>query len=158
MASTHFPRHPHPEAHAHGEDTHSATTMAVFQTTIHTSLYSTAWTPSNTGAYAGTCIFLIILATLFRGLLALKGWQEARWLDRELARRYVAVQGKAPLAENVSRDSLGKTMTAVLSENGVEENVVVVQRKGERSRPWRASVDPVRAVVDTVIAGVGYLL
>jgi hypothetical protein len=161
MAAHLLPRHPHPDAHAHTHesDAHSASTMAVFQTSIHTALYSAGWTPSNTGTYAATCIFLVVLATLFRGLLALKGWQEARWLDRELARRYVAVQGKAPLAENLSRDSLAKTMTAVLSENGVEENVVVVQKRGERcGRPWRASVDPVRAVIDTVIAGVGYLL
>ncbi|KAL2130917.1 hypothetical protein VTI74DRAFT_5786 [Chaetomium olivicolor] len=138
---------------------HSPSMMAVFQTSLSTSLYSSAWTPTTTGTYAATCIFLIVLAAVFRGLLALKSWQESCWLDRELDRRYVVVNGKGPLAENLSRDSLAKNMTMVLSENGVEENVVVVKRRTTGgARPWRLSVDPVRAAVDTVIAGVGYLL
>lgn len=53
-------------------------------------------------------------------------------------------------------DSDGKKM--VLSENGVEEDVVVVRKRGMATRPWRFSTDPLRAVMDTVIAGVGYLL
>ncbi|KAK4124967.1 hypothetical protein N657DRAFT_689346 [Parathielavia appendiculata] len=138
---------------------HSSTMMAVFQTSMATSLYSAAWTPNSTGTYAATCIFLVVLAALFRGLLAFKSWQEHRWLDRELDRRYVVVDGKAPLAQNLSRDSLAKNATMVLSENGVEENVLVVRRKTTaHARPWRLSVDPVRAIIDTVIAGVGYLL
>jgi copper transporter 1 len=31
-----------------------------------------AWTPRNVGEYAGTCIFLIIFATIFRALLAVR--------------------------------------------------------------------------------------
>ena len=154
-----------------GDDTTTTTSGAhtsghstVFQTSIATALFSAAWTPTTTGAYAGTCIFLIVLATLFRGLLALKSWQERRWLDAEMARRYVVVQGKAPLAEALARDPAAKGATMVLSENGVEENVVVVGNRGAvaaaagRARPWRLSVDPARAAVDTVVAGVGYLL
>lgn len=156
----------------HGADTHGATSgavtdgtadmpmmmMSVFQTATATPLYSTAWTPNNTGTYAATCIFLIVLGALFRGLLAAKAWQENRWLDQELNRRYVVVAGKTPLAERLSNDSLAKHTNVVLSENGVEENVVVVQKPTVRARPWRLSVDPIRAAVDTVIAGVGYLL
>ncbi|KAK3363543.1 Ctr copper transporter family-domain-containing protein [Lasiosphaeria hispida] len=132
--------------------------MSVFQTSIATPLYSTNWTPTTAGAYAGTCIFLILLAMLFRGLLAAKWWQENRWLDAELNRRYVVVNGKAPLAETLSRDSLAKHGNVVLSENGAEENVVVVKKRTFGARPWRLSVDPARAAIDTVIAGVGYLL
>ncbi|ETN44397.1 uncharacterized protein HMPREF1541_10577, partial [Cyphellophora europaea CBS 101466] len=44
----------------------------VFFTSIHTPLYSSAWTPSNAGQYAGTCIFLITLAAIFRALLAIR--------------------------------------------------------------------------------------
>jgi hypothetical protein len=103
---------------------------------------------------------LISLATVFRGLLALKAWQEHRWLDAELQRRYVVVNGKAPLAEALSRDSLAKQAHLVLSENGVEENVLVVRNRPAAAfaRPWRLTVDPLRALIDTVIAGVGYLL
>lgn len=139
-------------------DSHSSTMMAVFQTSMATSLYSSKWTPNSTGTYAATCIFLIFLAVLFRGLLAAKAWQENRWLEKELSRRYVVVNGKGPLAENLSRDSLAKNMTMVLSENGVEETVMVVGKRQTHARPWRLSVDPVRALIDTVIAGVGYLL
>jgi hypothetical protein len=158
----------------HGADAHGATSgsameghdgttampmmMSVFQTAMATPLYSTTWTPSGTGTYAATCIFLIVLGALFRGLLAAKAWQENRWLDQELNRRYVVVAGKTPLAERLSNDSLAKHANVVLSENGVEENVVVVKKPTVGARPWRLSVDPVRAGVDTVIAGVGYLL
>jgi hypothetical protein len=127
-----------------------------FYTSTSTPLFSTQWTPSSLGSYAGTCIFLIILAVVFRLLFAAKAWQEAAWLDAEFARRYVAVTGKLGKAAAMSRDSDMKHM--VLSENGVEEDVVVVRKKGEVRRPWRLSVDPVRAALDTVIAGVGYLL
>ncbi|KAH8662254.1 Ctr copper transporter [Xylariales sp. PMI_506] len=130
--------------------------MSVFQNEIDTPLYSAAWAPANAGQYAATCIFLIVLGALFRGLLAAKAVQEARWMDRELNRRFVAVAGKQSLSEQVSRDDLSKRMT--LTENGVEENVVVVQRTHGTTRPWRLSVDPIRALIDTVVAGVGYLL
>ncbi|KAK6865074.1 Ctr copper transporter [Apiospora arundinis] len=130
--------------------------MSVFQTSQKTPLYSMAWTPQSVGGYAATCIFLIVLGTMLRGLLALKSIQESRWLDQEFKRRYVAVQGKLPMAERVSADSLAKKMT--LSENGVEEGVMVVKKVQTHARPWRLSVDPLRAVIDTVIAGVGYLL
>ncbi len=133
-----------------------ATMLSVFQTNMMTPLYSLAWTPETVGAYAGTCIFLIVLATALRGLMAVKAWQENRWLDAELNRRYVVVQGKLPLAEQVSRDSLAKRMT--LTENGVEEDVMVLKKRHSHVRPWRLSVDPQRALIDTVIAGVGYLL
>lgn len=46
----------------------------------------------------------------------------------------------------------------LLTENGVEEEVMVVKKRGTGVRPWRLSTDPVRAVMDTVIAGIGYLL
>ena len=49
-----------------------------------------------------------------------------------------------------------------LSARGIEEDVVVVETRSIahrlRGRPWRGSVDPLRAAVDTTIAGVAYLL
>lgn len=140
---------------SHGSSS-SMSMVMTFQNDPSTPLFSTAWTPSGTGSYAGTCIFIIVLAVIFRVLLALKARQEARWLDAELHRRYVAVAGKQGLKETVAAHKDAKSV--VLSENGVEEEVLVVQRSGETTRPWRISVDPLRAVIDTVIAGVGYLL
>jgi len=66
------------------------------------------------------------------------------------------VAGKAPKSERISSDSESKRM--ILTENGVEEEVMVVQKRSMGTRPWRISTDPVRAVMDTIIAGVGYLL
>jgi len=127
-----------------------------FYTSTMTPLYSSSWAPTSTASYAGTCIFLILLATLFRGLLALKGWKETAWLDAEFNRRYVVVVGKPTKAERISQDSDSKRM--ILTENGVEEDVMVVKKRSSGVRPWRLSVDPLRAVMDTVIIGVAYLL
>lgn len=129
----------------------------IFQTVRDTPLYSAVWSPASEGAYAGTCIFLVVLAIVARLLIAYRSVQEARWHDRHVRSRYVAAAGKAPLAERVSQDPDAKS-SVVLSENGVEETVMVVQRKDVAPRPWRFSVDPVRAALDTVIVGVGYLL
>ncbi|KAJ4199774.1 hypothetical protein NW759_016025 [Fusarium solani] len=140
---------------SHGSSSSSIMAM-VFQTQRQTPLYSDSWTPESAGAYTGTCIFLAILAIIARCLVAFKAVQEARWLDREAARRYVAVNGKLPLAEQIASGPDARRMT--LTENGVEETVVVVERKRAAARPWRFSVDPVRACLDTVIVGIGYLL
>ncbi|KAF2243364.1 hypothetical protein BU26DRAFT_534305 [Trematosphaeria pertusa] len=43
-----------------------------FFTSTSTPLYSAAWTPSSTGQYAGTCMFLIAFAAIFRALLAVR--------------------------------------------------------------------------------------
>jgi hypothetical protein len=121
-----------------------------------TPLYSTMWSPKTTGQYAGTCIFLIIFATIFRGLLAVRAWKETAWLDAEFNRRYVTVAGKLPKSERIASDSDSKRM--ILTENGVEEDVMVVKKRSMGIRPWRITTDPIRAVVDTIIVGVAYLL
>lgn len=149
--------------------------MGLFQTDMATPLYSEAWTPTTSGAYAGTLLFLILLGVVLRVLVAAKALAEARWLDRELQRRYVIVGAGAkqqpPLTKSVSQEEdivssggLGAKRATLLTENGVEEDVVVLQKKQARDhhqhgvRPWRLSVDPVRALLDTCLAGVGYLL
>ena len=104
----------------------------------------------------GTCIFLILLSGGFRGLLAVKAWKETAWLDAEFNRRYVTVAGKLPKSERIMSDSDSKRM--ILTENGVEEDVMVVKKRSMGIRPWRITTDPVRACMDTVLAGVGYLL
>lgn len=133
-----------------------ATMMVAFQNDMETTLYVEAWTPNGVGTYAATCIFLIFLAVLLRGLFAVKSFQESRWLDQEMQRRYVVVNGRQTMQENLSQEDLKQQM--MLSANGVEEQVMVVQKKHTHARPWRISVDPIRAIIDTLIAGVGYLL
>lgn len=77
-------------------------------------------------------------------------------MDAEFNRRYVNVAGKLPKSERITSDSDSKKM--ILTENGVEEDVMVVKKRSMGTRPWRITVDPVRAVMDTMIVGVGYLL
>jgi hypothetical protein len=133
----------------------SMMSMTFFTSTM-TPIYSSMWSPTSTGQYAGTCIFLVILATIFRGLVAAKARKEAAWLDAEFNRRYVVVAGKLPKAERIASDSDSKRM--ILTENGVEEDVIVVKKRSMGIRPLRITTDPIRAAMDTVIAGVAYLL
>lgn len=44
----------------------------VFVTSTTTSLWSSSFTPSTIGQYAGICIFLIMFATIFRFLIAFR--------------------------------------------------------------------------------------
>jgi copper transporter 1 len=134
----------------------SSDMMMVFFNSHTTALYSELWTPSTTGGYAGTCIFLIILSCLFRSMLAAKHVLEQRWKHQALNRRYIVVETKLPVSEELRRDPDAKT--GVLTANGVEESVRVVHHATRGAIPWRFSVDLPRAAIVTVIAGVGYLL
>lgn len=148
------------DMHTHSTSSSSASSMSmmsIFQISSSTPLYSTSWTPTGTGSYAGTCIFLIVLATIFRGLMAGKHILEHHWLDTELKRRYVSVRGKPTESESISTDSEAKTGT-LITERGVEEHVRVVRRTRHGGAAWRFSVDLPRAAYVTVMAGVGYLL
>ena len=129
----------------------------IFFTSTSTPLYSRTWTPRSAGSYAGTCVFLIILATVFRSLFAIKLLLEQRWLDRDLNRRYVVVNGRAREAERIAESTVAKSGT-LITERGVEEHVKVVRRHVRPVIPWRFSVDLPRAALVTIMAAVGYLL
>lgn len=129
----------------------------VFYTANNTPLYSSSWQPNSTGSYAGTCIFLIILAGIFRALLAGKSVLEQRWMDKNLNRRYVSVRGLPTEAARISSDSEAKDMI-LKSERGAEEHVRVVRNHIRSVPPWRFSIDLPRAAYVTVLTGVGYLL
>ncbi|CAK4034726.1 Ctr copper transporter [Lecanosticta acicola] len=133
----------------------------VFTTDHSTPLYSSAWTPSTTGAYAGTCIFLILLAVVSRILLAYRGLLERKWHDTAVKRRYIVVAGESAAERQEALSGQDKSETAVLTTRGMDENVRVVTNGGTRPRetvPWRFSTDLPRACIFTVQAGVGYLL
>ncbi|OCK84745.1 putative Ctr copper transporter [Lepidopterella palustris CBS 459.81] len=133
----------------------SQMSMTFFASTT-TPLFSSQWTPKSAGAYAGTCIFLIILAFLLRGTLTLKHFLEHKWLEQAKRRRYVVVADRTPISERISSDADSKT--AVLTVNGVEESVKVVHSPIPQVQPWRFSVDLPRAALVTIMGGVGYLL
>ena len=129
----------------------------VFVNNHDTPLFSNAWTPSSSGTYAGTCIFLIALAIIGRCLVAFKAIMEQRWTAAHLNRRYVAVTGKTPEAERIDSDPDAKTASLV-TPHGVEETVKVVRRVTNEPLPWRFSVDLPRALIYLCITGVSYLL
>lgn len=129
-----------------------------FSNTHNTPLFSNLWTPSSDGAYAGTCIFLIILAILDRGLFAFKAIMERRWLAAHLHRRSIAVAGKTSEAGRIDADPDAKVASLVTAD-GTQESVKVVQRATTlEPLPWRFSADFPRALIVLCITGVSYLL
>ncbi|CAI7568058.1 unnamed protein product [Penicillium manginii] len=129
----------------------------VFSDSHTTSLFSNDWTPNSSGAYAGTCIFLILLAIIDRSLFALKAVMERRWRAAYLNRRYIAIAGRTSEAGRIEADPNAKLST-LISACGIEENVKVVHNVGDGSIPWRFSVDFPRAGLVLCIVGVSYLL
>lgn len=117
--------------------------MNTLFTSTHTPLYSATWTPSNTGEYAGTCLFIITLAFMFCALFSYRSRQEHQWRDAELNRRPVIVPGKKQ-DDDAARPN--------------QKDIGAGKRKWVRSRLWRISTDVPRACLDTLITGVGYLL
>jgi len=130
--------------------------MMVFYTSTSTPLYSAGWMPSGTGQYAGTCIFLIVLAVIFRGLLSLKSILEMKWLQNEMNRRYVFGSGNVRVDDRTFQG--GGMEKTILIRNGTDQDAAVVRNGSPGMRPWRISTDVPRAILDTVIVGVGYLL
>lgn len=129
----------------------------VFTNSHTTPLYSASWTPNSAGSYAGTCIFLVILASVLRALIAFKSIVEQRWLAQARNRRYVVVKGKTTEAGRIDRDSDAKEASLITAQ-GVEEPVKVVRAYQRGAVPFRLSVDVPRAAIVFVIAGVSYLL
>ena len=143
--------------------TTSSMSMGMVFTNDHsTPLFSSAWTPTSTSGYAGTCIFLLILAILTRLLQAYRHVIEAKWHDKAINRRYVFIAGESEADRE--RQAIGsggeKATEATLTVRGVDERVKVVKtaRRRMEAVPWRFSTDLPRACIFTVQAGVGYLL
>ena len=73
-----------------------------------------------------------------------------------MRRRYITVAGKNNEAQSIRSDDEAKE--AVISVNGAEEGVRIIERHHSAVQPFRLSVDPIRALLTTAIATVGYLL
>ena len=140
---------------AYGESP-SAVGHVVFTTSSSSSLFVAAWTPQSAGAYAGTCLFLIVLAALFRGLHAGKHVLEARWLDRKLDRP-VIVPGEKSRA-NAVRGDRHATRHHRVADGQSDEAAGAVRWCARGVMPWRWSVDVLRATFTLVLTAVSYLL
>ena len=117
----------------HGSMMSMADMMMTFFTSTSTPLYSEGWTPSTTGQYVGTCIFLIVLAAIFRGIIALRA-NFAAILAMYSYRRDTSIL-RRELDEDVKMGLLATS-----------------------KRPWSINEALARAVLDTILAGVSYLL
>ncbi|XXG98036.1 hypothetical protein Hte_004353 [Hypoxylon texense] len=119
----------------------SADMAMVFFQSVTTPLYSSSWTPQGEGSYAGTCIFLIVLALLHRILVAIRSvvFDSASTLQRH------------PKA--VSSDS-----DEYPGSNSELESAGMRIRSEWNSHPFRMVTETTRALLEVVIGGIGYLL
>ncbi|KAF2149530.1 hypothetical protein K461DRAFT_230953 [Myriangium duriaei CBS 260.36] len=132
-----------------------------FTTSTTTPLWSARWTPSSTGTYAGTCVFLIVFALISRLVGAARQRLEQKWHDDALNRRYVVVADKDGGEGQFSSSQIkGESETGVLTARGIDETVRVIKTKSRSKErtPFRLSVDLPRSMVYIVQAGMGYLL
>ncbi|KAG9926995.1 Ctr copper transporter, partial [Aureobasidium melanogenum] len=138
--------------------------MSMVFTTVHnTPLYSKAWTPTSTGAYAGTCIFLIVLAIISRLLQAWRHTLEQKFHDKAMKRRYVVVRGEQEGEQSLDESEAAKEISekqAILTSRGLDEKVRVITAtsRSKETTPWRITTELPRACVYTLQAGLGYLL
>ncbi|KAK9345212.1 Ctr copper transporter family-domain-containing protein [Lipomyces starkeyi] len=120
-----------------------------FHTSIFDFLFSRGWTPSSRGQYAGTCIFLIVLAVIYRMTHVLKHRTE----------RYLNARARQ-LARNIATAHLNMDLNA----GSFEKSAGVATTEPERPlqfrnvRPWRVSMDIPLSLIQLVLSGVAYLL
>jgi copper transporter 1 len=105
----------------------------VFFNSANTPLYTQSWTPKTAGQYAGICIFLVILAIVCRALLVLRC-------------RFPALMEKI-YARNHA-DILSQPL----------DDIDECKQAQKPHKPWSINESLLRGVLDTILAGVGYML
>ncbi len=157
---------------------------ATFHTSITDTLYASQFTPSSSAGYAGTLIFLVVLAVLYRFSLALGGRYESYVLRCALGREQILVArdeardeardldedmrvhasevatGKSPRSESGSGSS---SLQAGLKGGLIYEKHSIASSSSSGSsetvlNPWRISVDVPRGLLQFASSGIGYLL
>ncbi|OTB00398.1 hypothetical protein M426DRAFT_237391 [Hypoxylon sp. CI-4A] len=109
-----------------------------------TSLFSKSWTPTNPAQYAGTCIFLIVLAITMRVMLVLKPI-----LERSLWNAAVE-----PGGELIPDDEAGFQKGEIIRPHIKRVYSAVIRRWAA----WRFRTSLSRAIFELLLATVGYLL
>lgn len=127
----------------------------MFSTGPGTPLYSPTWIPVSQGNYAGTCIFLVVLAFIFRALVSLRSVLKRRGIEADLNIGYTIISKRL---SKKGTNSDPPSAQSPLKEDAEEETVRLVRRPVKVVRPWRLTTGGLRAVVDVVTAGVVYLL
>lgn len=110
-----------------------------------TSLFSKAWTPATSAQYSGTCIFLVVLAVLMRGMLALKPiLEKSMWNP--------LVDGEGVLVPGGDGGYQKEDMAPRQPTNRIYD---IVRR---RWSIWRFRTSLERSIFELLLATVGYLL
>ncbi|KAK9312684.1 Ctr copper transporter family-domain-containing protein [Lipomyces starkeyi] len=132
-----------------------SSSMSMSSMSFHTStsdfLFATAWTPSSTGQYAGICIFLIVLAVIYRFIHVLKHRTE----------RYLSARTRVNMGTIASTTHQPQTDTDAGSlEKSAAEATILADRPFQfrNVRPWRVSVDVPLSLIQLVLSTVSYLL
>ncbi|KAK9483918.1 Ctr copper transporter family-domain-containing protein [Lipomyces starkeyi] len=120
-----------------------------FHTSIFDFLFSRGWTPSSRGQYAGTCIFLILLAVIYRLTHVLKHRTE----------RYLNARARQ-LARNIATAHFNMDLNVGSFEKSARETTTEPEPplQFRNVRPWRVSMDMPLSLIQLVLAGVAYLL
>lgn len=117
-----------------------------FFTSTTTPLYTTAWTPKTAPQYALTCLFLVLLCIVFRGLLAARC--NMSWL-------LASAQTKKDTPEQVSCCAEEDGLEKPLHDELAPGNSSLRHDGTGRSRILEILL---RALLDTILAVVSYLL
>ncbi|KAK9370357.1 Ctr copper transporter family-domain-containing protein [Lipomyces kononenkoae] len=130
-----------------GDPSMSMSSMS-FHTSFTDFLFAQQWTPSSRGQYAGTCIFLIVLAVIYRMIHVLKHRMERYYNAR--ARQYSRSMSTASLQTE--------------KDGTFEKSVAGTTAEPDRPlqfrnvRPWRVSMDIPLALIQLLLSGAAYLL
>ncbi|KAI1373931.1 Ctr copper transporter family-domain-containing protein [Hypoxylon crocopeplum] len=119
--------------------------VMTFFSSSTTSLFSKAWTPTTAVEYAGTCIFLIILAVIMRAMLALKPVLEKSLWNPMVDREGVLIPD----------DDTGCCKEEIMPQQSAKRVYGAVRR---RWSIWRLRTSLGRAAFELLLAMVGYLL
>ena len=119
----------------------------VFFNSINTPLYTIAWKPTTTLQYAFTCLFLVLLCIVFRTLLATR-CNLPQLLAYRRTRKVANEQVSCCTEEDI--DLVEKQLHRAVDLDNSEG--------GDGSRQSKAGEVLLRALLDTLLALVSYLL
>ncbi|KAK9454397.1 Ctr copper transporter family-domain-containing protein [Dipodascopsis uninucleata] len=124
----------------------------LFHTSTTDSLFAAGWTPSSTGKYAGTCIFLIVLAVIYRFTHIIKHRSERYFTTRALDNRY---RGSIKATRSDAVDTIEKSVD---SSEACCPDAATPTGFFSPYRPWCFSSDVPMALIQTLLSGISYLL
>ncbi|KAI0834406.1 Ctr copper transporter family-domain-containing protein [Hypoxylon sp. FL0890] len=119
----------------------SAEMAMVFFQSVTTPLYSMTWTPQGQGSYAGTCIFLIVLALVHGILIAVRSIFFGSNRTLHQPHKVVSSDLDEYPGSRSELESMGNQF-----------------RSHWNSHPFRVATETARALLEVVIRGIGYLL